>query len=106
VHPPFGIARFPRRLEILRRRHHERPAILGTRPMRAVADVAQVGGDAARTGAGDETAGSRGAVAGVEEDREARAAIEDAIEANTQLLVADVAAVGEHERLVHFVGLA
>ena len=110
MHLSLGIAGFPRRVEILSGGEHERTAFLGTRAGGlAVGDVAEIGAHAARPRAGGQTACAGAAVAIVENDRQARTAVEDAIEDRAQLLVANVpraeARVGRDDRFIELVGL-
>src|SRR5437870_3563904 len=99
-----AIARLPRNVRVLSRRENERAVILRLRPIDAVGHIARIGSDAARMGAGWQSASAGSTVAIVEHHGEARAAIENAIEEWPQFFVANVscadARIGGNDRLV------
>jgi hypothetical protein len=102
-------ARFPRRVGVLRRGENERAAILRIAVEHSVRDVAPVRLDAPRARADAQPAGARAAVAIVENHRQVRPAVENAIEVRAQFLVPNVeraqARVGRDNRLIQLVGL-
>jgi hypothetical protein len=104
------VAGLPRLFVVMRRTDDERAAVLGTRTVvAAVGDVAQIGANASWPGAREEPARGGAAVAGVDHDGEARAAIENGVEDAPELLVADVrraaARIRRDDRLIEFVRL-
>src|SRR5262249_23996357 len=103
------VARFPRRVEILGCSQYERAAVLRPRSARSVRDVAQIGHYPPRMSFGQQTASAGAAMAVVEHHRQMRTAIEDSVEIEAKLLVADVRGAGagicRYERFVQEVRL-
>lgn len=110
VHGLPVVARLPRLLVVVRCADDQRAAVLRTRSVvAAVGHIAQVGADAARPRERQQPARAGAAVASIDHDREARAAIEDGVEDAAELLVANVfraaARIGGNDRLVELVRL-
>ena len=83
-----GLARF---FIVLGRREHQCPALLRPRSIPSpIRDLSRITADGARARAGGQTAGAGAAVAVIEEDGQACAAVEDGVEELAQLLVADI----------------